>query len=169
MKRFFLMAAVAVFGFSVSAQEVSFGVTGGFLSGSQKVESGGFEATASESGFYIGGVADISVSEKFHVQPEVVFASIKDFSSIQVPIMAKYYVAEGLNLQAGPQIGFHFEETGDDFSSFNFSLGAGAGYDIDENFFVEARYAFQLNDYYTGDADASSKINFLSVGVGYKF
>lgn len=38
-----------------------------------------------------------------------------------------------------------------------------------KNFLVQARYALQLNNYYTGDLDYSAKVNILTVAVGYKF
>ncbi|MBU2927241.1 porin family protein [Winogradskyella psychrotolerans] len=170
MKKLFLCAALAVCSFaSVDAQEVSFGVTAGFLSGDAKVEYGGEEISYSDSGFYFGGVADIGISEEFHIQPELLYATIDGSSALMLPIMAKYYVAEGFNIQAGPQFVFSLEETGDDYSSIEIDLGIGVGYDINENFFIEARYALQLNNSYTGDEDLTAKANYINVGVGYNF
>ncbi len=144
MKKLLLLTAIAVFGFtSVNAQDVSFGLTAGFHSLSP---AGDLDGDAeSESGFYIGGVADFAISDEFHVQPEVVYSAVEDFTSIQVPIMAKYYVAEGISLQAGPQIGYIMEDLDDDFSALQLGLGIGAGYDINENFFVVRQSLFKQN------------------------
>lgn len=170
MKKLLLLAAVAAFGLSnVNAQETTFGVTAGFLNVSAKVEFGGDSASASESGFYVGGLVDIAISEEFHIQPELLYANVNEGSALMLPIIAKYYVAEGFNVQAGPQVTFSLEETVDDFSSIDFGLGIGAGYDIDENFFVEARYTFQVNNSYTGNADIEARANYLNIGLGYKF
>ncbi|WP_397362918.1 porin family protein [Olleya sp. R77988] len=172
MKKLLMIAAVAVFGLSsVNAQNAQFGLTAGYLSATGSAESGGISISATESGFYIGGVADIEISDVFHVQPEVVYASTGDDGGdgIAIPIMAKYYVSDKFNIQAGPHFDISLEDIPEDFTGFGISLGAGLGYDIDDNFFAEARYSFQLNDYYTGDLDVSTTTNLLMVGVGYKF
>lgn len=170
MKKLLLsVIAMAAFVSFTNAQETKFGATAGFLSANAKVEFMGISVTDSESGFYVGAVADFGISEKFHIQPELAYASFGDGSALLLPIMAKFYVSEKFNIQAGPQLVFNLEETGDDYSSMYIDLGAGVGYDISEKFFVEARYAFQLNDAYTGDEDFSTKIGFLNIGVGYYF
>lgn len=167
--QFSLILALFAVTFSF-AQDISFGATAGFVSGQQNFESGGVEISASESGFYIGGLVDIGITEKFHVQPELSYLAINDFSSLIMPIMAKYYVADKLSLNAGPTLNYVLEDVGDDATKFGLLLGAGAGYDFSDKWFAEARYDFQLNDYYTGDAsNTSNKINYLTIGVGYKF
>ena len=40
---------------------------------------------------------------------------------------------------------------------------------INENIFVQARYVFQLNNHYTGDADIDIDVNSFTLGVGYRF
>jgi opacity protein-like surface antigen len=62
-----------------------------------------------------------------------------------------------------------FLDSIDDTTKLNLQLAVGVGYDIDESFFVQARYGFQLNDHFTGDGDGEIKFNSLTVGVGYKF
>ncbi|MDY8136398.1 porin family protein [Aquimarina sp. 2201CG5-10] len=173
MKKTLLIIALAVTGIvSTQAQEkVRFGATAGYLSGNAKVDTDLGDFSTTEGGFYLGFVADFNVSEQFNVQTELSYANIDDTSFMQLPIMAKYYVSEnsGFNIQAGPQITYTLEDVADDFTKFNIGLGAGVGYDITENIFVESRYVFQLNNYYTGSADITSRINFLNFGVGYKF
>lgn len=171
MKKLCLVALVALFSLSSYGQETTFGATAGYLSGSIKAKSDGQSVSSSESGFYVGAFAEISISDVFSVQPELLYANIKDSGFIQIPIMAKYYVAEQFSLQAGPQVNISLEETGDDFSAIGIALGIGAGYDITEDFLVSARYALQINNSYTGpgSSDLSLKTNFLNVGIGYRF
>lgn len=171
-----LFAVVAVFGlFNVNAQETSFGVLGGLSIHSAKAEAGGFSATTSETGFHIGGFAQIGISEEFSVQPELTYSIAGDLAMFSLNAIAKYNVSEEFNIQLGPQVGLVGGDFGDaldatdDTTKMNLQLAAGVGYDINEDIFVQARYGFQLNDHYTGDADASWKVNTLSVGVGYKF
>ncbi|MEM5566221.1 porin family protein [Psychroserpens sp. AS72] len=176
MKKLMLLAAVAVFGLSsANAQEVAFGALGGLSIQSLSVDlGGGLDATDSETGFHIGAFADIGISDEFSVQPELTYSIAGDFSMFSVNAIAKYSVSEEFNIQLGPQVGFAggdaFDALGDDdITSLNLQLAAGAGYDINENIFVQARYGFQLNDHYTGDGDFSWQVNTISLGVGYKF
>ena len=126
MKKLLLFAAVAVFGLSnVNAQEVKFGAKAGvnFATITGDETSGVDSRTA----FHIGGVAEIVISEKFSFQPELMYSgqgakesySEEGYSEdytykldyLNVPLMAKFYVAEGFSLEAGPQIGLGISAT----------------------------------------------------------
>lgn len=170
MKKSLLIAALAVFGITGMNAQTSFGATAGLANVSGKVDTPFGSVSQSSTGFFVGVLADIGISEAFHVQPAITYTSVEDLGQIYVPIMAKYYFGDsGFNAQAGPQVRYIMEEVADDFSKLGIDLAIGAGYDINENIFVEARYGFQMNDHYTGDGDASLKYNTLNVGVGYKF
>ncbi len=161
---------VAVFSISaMNAQETRFGATAGYLNLSNKVDLGQGSVSVSEFGFYAGVFAEIGISDELKIQPELLYGSIDGLDILQLPVMAKYYVADKVNVQGGLQLNYILDTTVDDFSAFAVGLGLGAGYDITEDILVSARYAFQLNNSYTGDADLSSKFNYLSVGIGYKF
>src|SRR5690554_2124613 len=159
MKKVLLIAAVAVFGLGVSnAQETTFGVLGGLSIISADVDG----ASDSETGFHIGGFADIGLSDQFSIQPELTYTISGDVSVFGINAIAKYYATDELNIQLGPQVGIvggDFADAmdfflGDDWNNLNLQLAVGLGYDFTENFFAQARYGFQLNNHYTGDADA---------------
>ncbi|MGO4911818.1 outer membrane beta-barrel protein [Leeuwenhoekiella sp. W20_SRS_FM14] len=57
----------------------------------------------------------------------------------------------------------------DDINKLNIGAGAGLGYDFTENLFLEARYIFQLNDYFKIDNAPKIKTNYLNLGLGYRF
>lgn len=163
MKRILFFAAFLVLAV-VSGQAQNFGAKAGF--GSLSASEGGDGVT----GFTIGVTADFEMTEQISLQPEALYSSFDGASLISVPVMAKYYVANGFNIQAGPQVNLDFGEAPEDYSSFAVALAAGGGYDINEQFFVDARYAFEVTNRYTGDAeDVSWKYNLFMVGVGYKF
>ena len=177
MKKIFLTAALIVgVAVSANAQNVDFGVKAGANFSNLEFESTGISVTPDgRTGFYVGGIADISVSEKFSVQPEDVYSSegAEDASVdfINVPIMAKYYVASGLSLQAVPQIGFLVDAEGgtDGLKSTNFGLNAGLGYDLkDMGLYFDARYNFGLSDISDVDGIEVNTKGF-QIGVGYKF
>ena len=168
MKKLILFSSLTVFIFSAKAQ-TQFGLTAGYLGVSAKVSGDGGSLSATDSGFYIGAMADFKTSEKLHVQPELVYANVNDSDAIIIPILLKYYAAEKFNIQAGPQVTVSLEEAPNDFTSIGLALAAGVGYDITQNFFLEARYSLQINNYYTGTADLTARENYFTVGVGYKF
>ncbi|OUR91064.1 hypothetical protein A9Q87_11345 [Flavobacteriales bacterium 34_180_T64] len=181
MKKLFLVAVVAVFGFSnANAQEVKFGAKAGVnfatLGGD---DTDGIESTTS---FHVGGVANIGVSDKFSVQPEIVYSSqgaseggfdLK-LDYINVPIMAKYEVADGFSLEAGPQIGFlmsaDFEGTDvkDSFKSTDFSAGLGLAYEMESGLNFAARYNLGLGNIAEED-EGDLKNNVFQISVGYFF
>lgn len=176
MKKLMVLAAVAVFGLgSVNAQS-QFGVMAGYANITAKISFEGNSISGDESGFFVGGVADFAISEKFHIQPEVLYASANDASFLYVPLLAKYMVSEGFGLLAGPQANLSLEDAEEDVNSFGIDLTFGANYKINQNFFVEARYGFEITNRYneSGDfevegGDLKGSINTLHIGVGYMF
>lgn len=166
-----LLVVIALFGiiYSSQAQEVRFGATAGYLNARGSVEADDITVSASESGFYLGAVADFKVTENFNIQPELLYASADGANALMLPILGKFAISEKFNLQVGPQLVFSLEDTPEDFSSVEFDIAGGIGYDIDDNFFIEARYTFQINNSYTGSEDIKLKGNYLTIGLGYKF
>lgn len=189
-----IMTAAAVMAFAFSnAQEVKFGVKGGI---NLSNFTGDIEDNTSKVGFQVGGFAEIKVSDKFSVQPELLYSEQGtkydgdedfkyNFSYLNVPVMAKYYVADKFSLEAGPQIGFLLSakakgeegdisvdaDVKDFFETIDLGLNFGAGYDFTENLSAGLRYNLGLlNIAKTEDGD-DSKLNnsVFSLSVGYKF
>lgn len=126
MKRIILSAiAVMAFGF-VNAQDVKFGLKGGLNLANFSGDTEGADLKT-HVGFNAGGFVEIKFSEKFAVQPEILYSTqgtkfenigdevdgvfytgdIKfNLAYINVPVMFKYYAAEKFAIEAGPQIGF---------------------------------------------------------------
>ncbi len=170
MKKILFFAAFAVFGLlSVNAQETNFGVKAGADFASAKAKADAFSVTASETGFYIGGFAEIGISESFTFQPEVLYVSIKDFDQVAIPLMGKFSVSDQFNVLVGPSLGILLD-TVDGQKSLNFSAEAGVSYDFSEDFFAEARYSIGLaNLIEDAPSGVSSKLSGFFVGVGYRF
>lgn len=186
-KTLMILSVVFAFGFSAQAQDAAkssssesmkFGVKGGV--NFTNFTGDDADNTDGKTGFYIGGLVDFSVSDKFHVQPEVLFSmegADSDgldlgISYLRIPVMAKYYVAEGFNIQAGPQIAFKVataEDVVDESSkSMDFGLGLGAGYEMSNGLMFDARYNLGLSniaDYDNGDLKNTG----FQIGLGYRF
>ncbi len=130
MKKTILIVALVIFGISnASAQEYwHFGVKGGL--NFSTVTGDGFDSPDMRTGFNVGLLAEIPVSGKFSVQPEVLY-SAKGFDAarrdqnnfldndqnvvyqldyIDVPVLANIYLTDGLSVQAGPSFNFKVNE-----------------------------------------------------------
>lgn len=210
MKKIILsVAAMLTFGF-VNAQEVEFGVKGGV---NIATITGDVEDASAKIGFHIGGFAEIKISEKFSFQPEILFstqgakaetkyteqgfaveASEKiNLAYLNIPLIAKLYVAEGFSLEAGPQIGFlmsakdkaeykvsgmgqTIEESEEidiksNSNSVDFGLNFGLGYKFTENLSAGARYNLGLNDINKKEEGVSESVknSVIQVSIGYSF
>lgn len=122
MKKIAVVAFAVLFGtVAVQAQEeVSFGVKGGV--NFAKLQGDNIEDADGRTGFHLGAIVEIPVSEKFSIQPEVMYSqqglqsednngnsrseNILKLDYINVPVLAKYYITEGFSVEAGPQFGF---------------------------------------------------------------
>ncbi len=178
MKKIILtMAAVFAVSFANAqdkggSSDMKFGVKAG-LNNSNFTGDADTDALTS---FYVGALVDFAVSEKFHVQPELLYSmegadnDEADLNFIRIPIMAKYYVAEGFSLQAGPE--FAFVAGGgavkDVTKSMDYGLGIGAGYELTSGLFFDARYNLGLAD--ISDVDGFELgTSSIQVGLGYRF
>ena len=186
MKKLLFLTAIAVLTFNSSiAQEdtssdegISFGVkVGGNISNTSNGKEIFYDGTDNRYGFNVGAVVHIPISEKFSLQPEVVYSQqgfttssefnldffdigdiIWRFDYINIPIMASYKVVKGLTLQAGPQVGFNINaeayiDLDDDFdlseetNTIDFGAGLGAQYELDFGLFFQVRYVWGLSNY----------------------
>ncbi len=166
-----ILSAFAVFTFAfTNAQETKFGVIAGADFATAKVELEGFNVTDNTTAFFGGFFADITASEKFHVQPELVIVTADGGSQLQLPILAKYYLADKVSILAGPDLLFDLEEKTEGFKTFGIGVDFGAAYDINEHFMIEAKYNLGLTNLIE-DAPSgySAKINGFFLGLGYKF
>ena len=158
--------------------------------------------TKTRTSFNAGFVAEIPFSERFSIQPEVLYSGqgfdIKQSEQnnfldndqnveyqldyIQVPLLAKIYLVKGLNVQAGPQIGFKINEeidaqpnddAGDidledisETEDIDISLAAGVEYKFDSGFFIQGRYNYGFTELIK-DYDIHNSV--YQVGVGFMF
>ena len=177
MKKIFFILLLSFSFYFSNAQEVRFGASVGFLNGTAvyKTDDLGLQekSTISRSGFYMGYIAEFYIDGYFSFQPELLYQNVDNLSYMHLPLNMKYYPAKELYILVGPYITYNLEEIFEDETPFNFGFGVGLGFDIDEYFFIQARYTYQLNNYITSKDEstdiASERINILSVGLGYKF
>jgi opacity protein-like surface antigen len=182
-----IFAAAAVFAFGMTnAQEARFGAKGA-LNFATITNS---EGAKNKVGFAIGGFAEIKVSDKFAVQPELMYSlqgakydgGSAELNYINIPVMAKYFVTEEISLQAGPQLGILMSATAksdgggssdfkDQTKAIDFGLNFGAGYNIGEDMMIDLRYNLGLSqiEKELASGQTASKNAVIQLGFGYKF
>ncbi|WP_271767742.1 porin family protein [Aquimarina algiphila] len=197
MKKLMLFAVLASLSLVATAQEESirFGAKAGV--NFANISGDGTDGVDGRTGFHIGALVEIPISEKFAFQPELLYSSqgakldignletTTKINYINIPLMAKYYVAQGFSLQAGPQIGFltsakakvegpgvdEDNDIDDAIKGIDFGLNFGLGYQLDMGLFFDGRYNLGLsniNDTESSD-DVKQKNSVIQLSVGYKF
>jgi len=171
--------------------DLRFGVTGGLISSriNNRVAPLGINLVsttlASGTGFYVGGITSVGIGDKFGAQAELTYAKAGDLEYILLPIMAKYYVIEGLYAQVGPQfsISTNANKVGNliedlfnsndiiGVNSLGIDLGFGAGYEILDSLVAQARFSVELTNRIDGALGSitKGKANNLTIGIAYFF
>ena len=178
MKKVIVLIVLLLSANSLHAQMLKFGVKAG--ANFANLEGDNVEGSTYTS-FHFGAVAEISLLENLSLQPELLYSSqgtkvdeagIKDinYNYITVPVLAKFYLtSKKLSLEAGPQFSFLVNENVEEQfegESFDFAAAAGLGYNITENFFVQARYVMGLTEA-NKDAEVTNRV--IQFSVGYTF
>ncbi|MFD2587708.1 porin family protein [Croceitalea marina] len=169
---------------SLSAQDFSFGAKAG--ANFANVTGDDVENSSSRTGFHLGAVARIGVSEKFGIQPELIYSQqgAKDdefdvtlkLDYLNVPVLADIVVAQGFSLQVGPQFGINInsgveDDNGnegdvEDINSLDLGAALGAQYKLDSGLFFQARYNLGLSDI---AEDSDVKNANITISIGYFF
>lgn len=130
MKKILLIAAVALFGSAVNAQETRFGVKAGYSFSTLKVDEAQDDLSARSTDpshtFYVGGLVEHKFSDKFGIQGELLYSPLggkEDYNvsgddqlyfrektkitlgTVLVPISAKYFITERFSVAAGLNFG----------------------------------------------------------------
>lgn len=198
MKKLFIAAILLVSGSTamMAQSNLAFGVKGGVnFSNLTGDNVGEFDEDSARTSFNLGAVLEIPVTEKFAVQPEV-FYSGQGFDLVQrdneqdtefqlnyinVPVLAKLYLVQGLYLEAGPQLGFLVDSkidgpngsidlNEDNFNDIDFAGAVGLGYKFNGGLFLNARYTQGFTDIYDGETgDGSTKNGVFSASLGFSF
>ncbi len=150
----------------------------------------------SRTNFYAGLVAELPLQERFSLQGEVFYsgqgferniplvanekiAYTNKADYIQVPLLAKFYIVEGLSIAAGPQFGFKVSEKvaydssavvgsieTDKIQTFDFQGTGGLEYKFDNGLFIQGRYTYGFSDLVKKN-DIHTSV--FSAGLGYMF
>ena len=191
-KGLLILAAIFTFGYAAHGQD---GIrSGSSLAGRIKpgpkaglnIATLSADNTKSLMGFHVGAFVECMLTEKLALQPEVLY-SVQGATAdegdgewklgyIHIPFIAKYNVFKGINLEAGPQMGFLLsaeDEAGNDikdsFESTEFGFNLGLSYSLPMGVMLSGRYTIGLSDVVKDNTTDSVKSGVIQMSVGYKF
>lgn len=183
MKKIIVAVITLFIGTTAFSQSIDLGIKAGMNFANITDASG----LSNKTGFQAGIFGGIKFTDKVGIQADMLYSQQGaefdggefDLSYINVPIVLKYYLIQGLNLQAGPQFGFVVDDkiTFDVFGDvrrkakaedFDLSGVVGAGYDFPMGIRFDARYNFGLTDVSKVEG-VKGKNSVVSLALGYSF
>ncbi|PVW15686.1 porin family protein [Marixanthomonas spongiae] len=180
---FAVMALVTIT--TTQAQGLDLGIKAGVNFATLTDASGLDNRTGFVAGAFVGG----KLGDKFGIQADLLYSQQGaefelgsfDLDYVNVPIVAKIYLTDNLNLQAGPQFGVLVNddtqtvigEVINDIGTNDFDISGvvGVGVDIPLGLRLEGRYNFGLTDVpeENGADFNKSKNSVFTLSVGYSF
>jgi hypothetical protein len=186
MKKFKILAVVFLISVTGISQSIDLGVKAGANFSSINVEDA---SSSSITGLQAGVFAGLKLAGKIGVQADLLYSKqgaeimfsdgLKqiDLSYVNVPIVLKYYIFLGLNVQAGPQFGFKIDDNiaeiiTEDIEAKGADISGivGLGYDLPLGLRVDARYNFGFSNVFEvpGQNNTTDSNNTVfSLAVGY--
>ncbi len=177
MKKLILIVFTVLLTVTTFAQGIDFGIKAG-VNFATLTDASEF---SNKTGFVGGVFAGIKFSDKIAIQGDLLYSQQGaetdidkiDLNYVNIPVVLKYFLMKGLNIQAGPQFGFIVDDNvkeviGNIFEAESFDLTGvvGLGYDFSMGLRADARYNFGLTDVIDGD---NGKNSVITLSVGYSF
>ena len=188
MKKLLALILITSLSFSsINAQDINFGAKAGINLSTLQPD---LPDPAARTSIHLGGMVEIPINEMFSIQPELLYSAqgVKDesddnefvrLSYLTLPVLAKYYLLEGLSIEAGPQFGFllsaEFEDNGettdlkDDVKPVDVGFALGAGYKLESGLNFGIRYYLGSDINNIGEDPDKFKNRVFQISVGYFF
>jgi len=204
--KLFKLLSVCAFGLGVAATSYAQDPSNGSMSPSFGVKGGvnfatvtgdDFDSPDSRTSFHVGLLAEFPLAEIFSLQVEALYSG-QGFKSdvdgaivggegkveyqldyINVPVLAKVYLIEGLSVEVGPQFSFKVNEEidadanadagdldVDNAEDFEFGVAAGLTFQTKMGLFASGRYNLGLTDI-VENRDVKNSV--FQLGIGFKF
>lgn len=154
-----LLFTIVFFSFVVlgNAQGVNLGIKAGL---NMATLSGDVEEADMKAGLHVGAFLDLKASDKFAISPELLFSmqgakgenGDASYNYVNIPVLAKIYLADFLNIHVGPQAGFLLSAKEDDqdmkefYKGLDISAVAGVGIDLPMGLTGGLRYNIGLGN-----------------------
>ena len=128
--------------------------------------------------YHAGLVLNFKVSEKFSLQPEILYSTqgatyknlvdeVKaELGYITVPVMAKIGLGKTFSLELGPQFSWLASKDvsfATDVKELDFGVGGGLGVKLTDKIFLQGRYVVGMTEF-SKTAEAKNSVGQLSLG-----
>ena len=184
MKKLLIVGLLSIVSSAAFAQaQVALGIKAGI--NVAKLNNDDLESSSITA--FHGGAFALFKFTAIGIQPELLFSQqgskVDDISGnpqdlkmsyMTIPVMLKFYLPGGFNIQAGPQFGFlnSAEFDGNDvkgsFKDSDTSLNVGAAWDAPFGLVLDARYNIGLSDINDDPTFGSIKSGVFQFSLGYK-
>ncbi len=192
MKKTVLFLVALVVSMTSAFSQVSGGLKAGMNLANTLSSEDGWD-TDMVIGYHVGAFIDLSISESFSIQPELILSAQGSkstyndggtdieqklkFSYLNIPILAKVKFANVFNIHAGPQFGFLMNgkmevedislDMKDDLETLDMAIAAGVGVDLPMGLTLAARYNLGLSDIAKENDGDKIKNGVFQLSVGY--
>ena len=178
MKKIILIAIIVTLNSFVFGQaKIALGIKGGLNFSKLDVSN---VTSSAKTGYHAGAYALFKFA-KIGIQPEVIFSqqgSVVDLEEwdskyLNIPLILKYYMIAGVNLQVGPQFGFlskaelDGQDVKDLLKSSDISLALGFGWDAPFRLSFDARYNLGLSKINDEPGSETIKNQVFQISVGF--
>lgn len=191
----FVIVSFSLLSFAANAQaSVGIGIKGGLNFANINVSNSPGVTYNNRTGYHFGAYSLIKLG-KIGIQPELLFSkqgsnySVStnnyeaNFDYILVPILIKLYTVAGINIQAGPQIGFNSggelkstvnnvtttQSASSLIKSNDISIAMGLGWDLPFGLSIDARYNLGVSDNNNVSGSSSNvKNQVIMISAGYR-
>ncbi|MGB5819428.1 MAG: hypothetical protein WBG90_08065 [Saonia sp.] len=149
----------------------------GFIGIAQVDENEPFTTSSEDIGFFGESRAKVyhfdllqeySLSQQFSVQLQGIYERVGLGGTYHFPLLGKYYVTKKGYLLGGPAVDFYQNEASGQIRPTRLSGVLGAGYDVKENFFLQAQGDFTIQRF-SKKFDRAPRPNMLTLSSGFKF
>ncbi|MGK7397059.1 MAG: porin family protein [Candidatus Cyclobacteriaceae bacterium M3_2C_046] len=198
MKKHLIVSFLLIFSTNaLLAQTPRFGVKGGLNLSNL---AGDLDGTQFKASFQGGLMLNLQITDQYALQPELIYsrqgANLEDsdfrynIQYLNIPVVGKFFLSEGFNLQVAPQVGILLDskltdgdteyDISDNTKSLELAVGLGAGYQMN-NLTLDVRYNMGLTNSFDafeidtilgtlvlGD-DITVTNQVIQVSVGYLF
>lgn len=198
MKKFILMAAAVLMTATAASAQLRMGVKAGVNVANMSNTKIGTATTKSRVGFTAGVFGEYALCDRFALSADVLYSpqgfihklkegkgkSVNKYDYLNVPILANYYIVDGLAVKAGLQPGillsaktkisgrdtgngtFDIKETAE---KFDLSLPVGVSYELPVGVQLDLRYAIGMTSVNKIKLNKNQKNGVFSLTAGYKF
>jgi len=177
MKKSILLLVPVLFLFqSVCAQDDNLfqknSTTFGFKLGLDETFVWNSSKTVNRLGYYGGLFAETRLSRKFGLQYEIRYSRYNDagenvLNFIEIPVVAKYYFNDKVNIFLGPRLDF-LVDSSDGHNNFTPAVEVGVQYNFSRSFFMEAAYSISSESQIYSDGNNGGTRTNLRLGLGFK-